>query len=262
MGQAVLAVLTAMATSPATVEVSTVTPQWQPGAAVYALVTLKPSEGWHTYWLNPGDSGVATRIDWQLPPGWTAQPPLMALPKRIGDSDLMNFGFYGDTDMVVKLVPPRRSTNAPVDVKASVRWMACLDQCVAYETPIQLRLQPGQGAPRNEATAQRIRKVLDAQPISLPGITVSRSALGYLIRGTGDANPIDFIASDNQSTRHTQAPVVGRTQTGWSLDVPISEYLNRPPRRLQGVLVLESNATRRAIRIDHPVADAASGERQ
>ena len=29
---------------------------------------------WHTYWINPGDTGVPTRIAWNLPAGASAGP--------------------------------------------------------------------------------------------------------------------------------------------------------------------------------------------
>src|SRR6516225_3231840 len=28
--------------------------------------------GWHTYWSNPGESGLPTTIDWRLPQGFRA----------------------------------------------------------------------------------------------------------------------------------------------------------------------------------------------
>ena len=30
-------------------------------------------EGWHTYWVNPGDSGEPPRIEWKLPTGFQAK---------------------------------------------------------------------------------------------------------------------------------------------------------------------------------------------
>ena len=28
---------------------------------------MLPDEGWHTYWKNPGDTGLPTRIQWEAP---------------------------------------------------------------------------------------------------------------------------------------------------------------------------------------------------
>src|ERR1039458_1980386 len=43
----------------------------RPGDTVLAAVLLRMDPRWHTYWRNPG-TGMATKIEWQLPPGVTA----------------------------------------------------------------------------------------------------------------------------------------------------------------------------------------------
>ena len=35
------------------------------------LYTIAPK--WHIYWKYPGDAGIPTQIDWQLPPGFRAR---------------------------------------------------------------------------------------------------------------------------------------------------------------------------------------------
>jgi len=41
-----------------------------PGKPFEAGVLLEMAEGWHVYWENPGDAGIPTRVDWELPEGW------------------------------------------------------------------------------------------------------------------------------------------------------------------------------------------------
>lgn len=253
------AIVSAMSSQSPGVDLATVAPTWQPGSPVYVLATLKPLPDWHTYWTNPGDSGAAPRIEWKLPKGWTAQPILFSVPHRVGDEEMMSYGYEGDTDLVVKLVPPVRGGQAPVEIVGNVRWMACLAQCVAYETPVQLKLQYGTPSSRDEGVAKRIQVVLKDQGDLDSSIRVTRSAMGYRISGTGLDVPIDFFSSDSDTTRHNQSPVISKSASGWNLDVPISEYLSRPPRRLRGLLLFSANGTRRTIRIDHPIADAALG---
>src|SRR5690349_11855167 len=42
----------------------------QPGQPFWVALRLKMEEHWHTYWQNPGDSGLATKITWNLPEGF------------------------------------------------------------------------------------------------------------------------------------------------------------------------------------------------
>ena len=46
----------------------------QPGKPFDVALHLHSDPGWHTYWINPGDAGLATSITWMLPPGFTAGP--------------------------------------------------------------------------------------------------------------------------------------------------------------------------------------------
>ncbi|HEY7512864.1 MAG TPA: protein-disulfide reductase DsbD domain-containing protein, partial [Vicinamibacteria bacterium] len=41
----------------------------QPGKPLQVAVRLQMDEGWHTYWKNPADSGLPTRMTWRLPEG-------------------------------------------------------------------------------------------------------------------------------------------------------------------------------------------------
>ncbi len=54
-----------------------------PGQPFWVAVRLRMKAGWHTYWRNPGDSGEATTIAWQLPSGFEAGPIVWPAPSRL-----------------------------------------------------------------------------------------------------------------------------------------------------------------------------------
>ena len=43
-----------------------------PGKPLWLGLQLRHATGWHTYWKNPGDSGLPTELQGTLPPGWQA----------------------------------------------------------------------------------------------------------------------------------------------------------------------------------------------
>ena len=67
----------------------------QPGQPVTLALRLKHDPHWHTYWQVPGDSGLPTRIEWQLPAGWTAGPVQWPVPKRLPIGPLMKIPIRG-----------------------------------------------------------------------------------------------------------------------------------------------------------------------
>src|SRR5882724_9365976 len=99
----------------------------RPGDTVMAGVHLRMDPGWHTYWRNPGQSGigVATTIAWQLPKGVTAGEIQWPTPEKLPDPQYTTYIYEND---VVLLVPLKLATDlpaGPLEIKGKVDWQEC-----------------------------------------------------------------------------------------------------------------------------------------
>jgi thiol:disulfide interchange protein DsbD len=63
-----------------------------PGKTVWVGLQIAHQPQWHTYWQNPGDSGLPTRLEWELPAGVTAGDIAWPAPEKIAIGTLANFG--------------------------------------------------------------------------------------------------------------------------------------------------------------------------
>ncbi len=100
-------------------------------------------EGWHTYWRNPGASGMATEIKWELPPGVTAGEIQWPPPEKYGEDDLTTYVYH---DEVVLLVPLTLSTNlkpGTLELKAKVDWLECKESCIPGDANVSAKLTVG-----------------------------------------------------------------------------------------------------------------------
>ncbi len=116
-------------------------PKAAPGSTVWAMLTLTPEEHWHTYWRNPGDSGIPTTIDWTLPEGYSAGAIEWPAPQAIPVGPLMNYGYHGAAQLLVPLTVP--GTAAPGDtvtLRADAKWLVCEDVCVPEEAKLDIPL--------------------------------------------------------------------------------------------------------------------------
>ena len=52
------------------------------------------SPGWHTYWKNPGDSGLPPEFKWTIPNGVNPDTKLWPAPGRAEVEPLMSYGYY------------------------------------------------------------------------------------------------------------------------------------------------------------------------
>lgn len=133
-GLAITALATLAASAPAVAQ-SPVTARLlvsqSPDGQWWAGVILDPQPGWHTYWINPGDSGLATSVQWQLPRGVEAGPLQWPIPQRFEEAgNLTTYGYAEPVALLARLTPPTGDSIHPADVKAKVQWLACREVCL------------------------------------------------------------------------------------------------------------------------------------
>lgn len=141
------------------------------GSVVPLALVMKTEPGWHGYWRNPGDAGVATRIAWRLPAGVSAGPLRYPLPRRLLIAGLMNYVYEGDHTLLTELrVPAGLKAGTPLPIRAHMRWLACTDRiCVPEQGDVALDLTVGDGAvtPTARAAFDRYRAALP-RPLGSP----------------------------------------------------------------------------------------------
>ena len=121
----------------------------QPGQPFDIILHLHSDPGWHTYWINPGDAGLATSIKWTLPPGFTAGPIQWPTPEKHNMGPLITYGYEGDVYLLTTITPPKADLPKHFDVKANAQWLVCKEECIpghadlalTFDTqPLNLRL--------------------------------------------------------------------------------------------------------------------------
>jgi thiol:disulfide interchange protein len=132
------------------------------GGTVTLALVMRPDKGWHGYWKNPGDSGIETRIDWDLPAGLKAGPLQYPVPGRLMIAGLMNYVYKGDYAQLIALEVPsglRPGTRLPV--RGKVDYLACTDEiCVPESAEIELDLPVAAGSGRRDPAVDRYRQAL------------------------------------------------------------------------------------------------------
>ena len=114
----------------------------QPGGTVTVALRETIAPRWHTYWINPGDSGEPTRIRWTLPEGWTAGDIQWPYPARIAVGPLMNFGYSDEVLLFVDVTAPADAKPGDaVTLAAHATWLVCEEICIPEEADLTLDLE-------------------------------------------------------------------------------------------------------------------------
>jgi DsbC/DsbD-like thiol-disulfide interchange protein len=112
-----------------------------PGRVVWLGLRLKHAPQWHTYWINPGDSGLPTKLTWTLPPGYKAGEIVWPVPQRFQVGDLYNFGYDGNMMLPVPItVPTDAAIGATAQLGVEARWLVCHEECIPGKASLHIEL--------------------------------------------------------------------------------------------------------------------------
>ena len=111
----------------------------RPGDSFWVALRQEIKPHWHTYWINPGDSGVPTTIAWSLPPGAEAGPIVWPAPIRFPLGHLVNFGYADEAWLLTEIkVPASVAPGVNFDVTANADWLACSQICVPEQASLTI----------------------------------------------------------------------------------------------------------------------------
>lgn len=97
-------------------------------------------DGWHTYWLNPGDSGTPTSITWELPDGFKASELEWPAPQKIPFGPLTNYGYEEQVTLLQNLTLPDTLPEGAITLNGRVDLLVCHDICVPERHEVSLIL--------------------------------------------------------------------------------------------------------------------------
>ena len=94
--------------------------------------------GWHTYWINPGDSGGPPNFQSNQIKGWKINQNLWPGPQTIEYPPLMTYGYENEVVFPFKLeIADLENKEADINIK----FLVCDDICVPEEANLKLILK-------------------------------------------------------------------------------------------------------------------------
>ncbi|MDC7676095.1 protein-disulfide reductase DsbD family protein [Asticcacaulis machinosus] len=155
------------------------------GGDIWIAIRHEPLKGWHTYWQNPGDTGLAPVVTWSLPDKVTVGEPQWQTPERQPYMGLVNYGYSGETYLFYQLTNGTALTDGDIlPLKARVDFLVCEKVCVPETVTVSLNLPVGPSGGEDRA----FQKAFEALPKSAPA--------GYF-RKTGNVLELGFPAPDS-----------------------------------------------------------------
>jgi DsbC/DsbD-like thiol-disulfide interchange protein len=212
------------------------------GKPVQTALRLVVDEGWHTYWENPGESGVKISVEWELPAGWTAGEVEQPVPKRFMTGELAGFGYDGTVIFPVKFTPPADFTGLAT-LRGKVSWLTCNDdKCVPGEAELELKLEAGAPVATAEAGLidDALKKIPRPQSGNLLAVAEKEDSLVITLGKSLRPDDYEIFPATPQIIDSATAFTFASEEGKWVAEVPKSEYAPKPIRQLTLVLVGKS----------------------
>ncbi len=214
-----------------------------PGLPIWLGLQLEHQPHWHTYWKNPGDSGLPTTLAWQLPAGVSAGDVAWPTPKKLPVGPLMNYGYEGKLLLPVPMSVSPSFSGKALDIQLTAQWLVCKDVCIPQQGEFALSI-PVQASTAMHAAAFAAAQA--ALPQTVPGTQARaelvdqaktlRVSVGGL-PATWQGRELAFFAETAGVVEHA-ARVAARWDGGtWQADVPVSSQRFESPAQMNAVLV-------------------------
>jgi thiol:disulfide interchange protein DsbD len=132
------------------------------GQTFWLGLQIEHQPDWHTYWQNPGDSGLPTRLQWQLPSGLQAGDIAWPLPKKFPIGTLANYGYEGRLLLTIPVTVGadfRFPDSGPLALGLQAEWLVCRQECIPQEGRFTLNLASAATQTPNAASFESAQKL-------------------------------------------------------------------------------------------------------
>lgn len=217
-----------------------------PGSEFWVAVRLTMDKGWHTYWINPGDSGLATSVEWDLPEGIRAGPLLWPIPGRIDLPPLTSYGYEGEVWLLTRFhLSERVKSPDTLSVGGTVKWLACKVKCIPGKARLFVSLPVKNAPDLDDQWTQAFARARSLLPVTQDDWSVEATRSGEAITVSIVSPPwfdreitsLEFFAEHPELLNHAAAQHFRRVSAGRYL-LTLTLAANAPDlRELRGVLV-------------------------
>ena len=221
-----------------------------PGESFWVALRLDHMAGWHTYWINPGDAGIPTKIAWELPEGVTAGDIVWPLPERFDlPGDLVDFGYTGEIFLLTQMTVAEEVSVSALAISARAQWLECEEICIPGGADVSLSLPVSDNGTSSPDTRwsegfASTRESLSRSDVSFDAMfSISGEDINLLVQATEpvfeNAAEVTFIPDTHRILDYISEQRITTQLSSMQLSQQAhTRALREPPERLGGLLVV------------------------
>ena len=115
-----------------------------PSQTFHLIVSIKPDDGWHVYWKNPGASGAPTEVEVSAPEGFQIGDAKYPRPSTFTGEEGLTYGYAEEAAIYIPVTSPASIERDNYMFEITTFWLACKQKCVMGEQSHELVLSSNQ----------------------------------------------------------------------------------------------------------------------
>lgn len=220
----------------------------EPSVPFELIIEIEIEKGWHIYWLNPGDAGMATKVKLNLPEGFEQGEIRYPFPRRIEEKDIVTFGYENKVNIFCEITPNKNYVAGnPFIISANVQYLVCKEVCLSQEksTSIKLPIKQKSNFAFDLSKMERSLNNKDNIPQKIKDLSLSASSSskGVVISINGHykllPKSIYFLPHENGIFSNKLDQKVSLKNGSINLFVEYDANIQNKPNFLSGILVNE-----------------------
>lgn len=229
---------------PATAELVSEVTTIAPGQPFRVALIIRHAPHWHTYYINPGQVGMAPALKWELPADFSAAPLRFPVPILGTFAGAPFYGYEGETWFLQTLTPPSSlRVGERVTLSGKATWLACKEQCVPGRAPLELTLPVAATATYDPARAAGFTAADAALPQPHPAWSLAASESNDTVTlhlrpgpgATNDLQQVHFFSRDAIEDA-SKPQELTKEDDGWRLTFTRHSETDPRPTSLNGIL--------------------------
>jgi thiol:disulfide interchange protein/DsbC/DsbD-like thiol-disulfide interchange protein len=228
------------------------------GQTLQIGLAIRHAPKWHTYWKNPGDSGLATQLNWTLPAGFAAGDIQWPTPQKLPIGPLMNYGYEGDLLLPVVVQVPAGFNGSSLPVKLQADWLVCKEVCIPESGEFAIDI-PAQAAASSHAARFEATRASMPQDVAGARATAALEGDALVVRISGlpaawQGKAIDFLPETAGVIANAERQQARWAGDNWESRVRIDPQRSESPSALHAVLLGQGEAVglRVAVQVSTP----------
>jgi len=236
------------------------------GEPFWAGLRLAMDPDWHTYWMNPGDSGLPTSIDWDLPEGFSAGAIKWPYPQRFEHPPYISYGYEDEVLLIAEITPPAGLPDgASLSLSARADWTVCReDLCMPGGADLTLDVSTTDEEPTLDRYWKAyFEKTRARLPHAIEDWQVVASADDKTLRLTltpgaaRDPGTIMILETSKDTLDHDKPVSMSRDGDAIALEVALDERGGGAPEQFSAVLLAsrhwDDSGRVKALQVSVPV---------